>query len=145
MNGNHTSEELFIDDVRDVVRSKMDQKGLEFKDVAESIGVDPVFFVSTLFGQQRLPYEAAEKLATLLEIEPDLTEYLSTIPIRSSDTFISRLNEMVDLYGEAIKELTYENFGDGILSAVDVKVRFERKGDRAIVTIDSKFLPYTPY
>jgi cyanate lyase len=145
MNGNHTSEEVYIDDVRDVVRSKMDQKGLEFKDVAEHIGVDPVFFVSTLFGQQRLPFEAAEKLAALLEIETGLAEYLSTIPIRSTDTFMARLNEMVDLYGEAIKELTYENFGDGILSAVDVKVHFERKGDRAIVTIDSKFLPYSPY
>jgi len=86
MNGNHTSEEVYIDDVRDVVRSKMDQKGLEFKDVALHIGVDPVFFVSTLFGQQRLPFEAAEKLAALLEIETGLTEYrpfLSVPPTRS--------------------------------------------------------------
>lgn len=145
MNGNHSSEEFYIDDVREAIRSKMEEKGLEYTDVAKSIGLDPVFFVATLFGQQRLPLEASEKLAQLLDIEPGITEYLATIPVRSTDTFITRLHEMVDLYGEAIKELTYESFSDGILSAVDVKVHFVRKGERALITIDSKFLPYKPY
>lgn len=145
MNGNHTSQEFYIDDVREAIRSKMAEKGLEYQDVAKSIGVDPVFFVATLFGQQRLPLEASQKLAELLEIEAGITEYLTTIPDRSTDTFATRLQEIMDLYGEAIKELTYESFGDGILSAVDVKVHFSRKGERALITIDSKFLPYKPY
>jgi len=145
MGGNHTGEELYIDEVREIIQSSMEDKCLSYQSISDHIGVDKVFFVATIFGQQSLPSEAANKLSQVLEIDKQITDSLTALPSRSSDPFVYRLHEILEVYGESLKELMLENFGDGILSAVDVKVHFEKKGDRAIITLDSKYLPYKPY
>jgi cyanate lyase len=66
-------------------------------------------------------------------------------PIRNSDPLVYRLHELIDVYGDAIREWTFETFGDGILSAIDLKINCERRGDRAILTLDSKFLAYKEF
>jgi cyanate lyase len=66
-------------------------------------------------------------------------------PIRNSDPFKYRLHEMVDVYADALRDLTNEQFGDGILSAIDLSIQFERQGERAVITLSSKFLPYKQF
>ena len=67
-------------------------------------------------------------------------------PCPPSDPTIYRFHEALDVYGEALKELIHEEFGDGIMSAINFKVDFARRsdpgGDRVVVTFDGKFLPY---
>jgi cyanate lyase len=138
-----TAESLgeLLDDLRD----RRLELGLSLNALAEKIGKSPIFLGAVLSGQGMLTADTAKKLAEALSIDESSLAPLMTPPIRNSDPLVYRLHELVDVYGDAIREWTFETFGDGILSAIDLKINVERKGERAVITLDSKFLPYKEF
>ena len=132
-------------------------KGLTWKTiVAEIGGGSEVYLTAALLGQMKLRPEQAERAAQLLALDEDEQRLLQEIPYRGSlptvvptDPLIYRFYELVQVYGTTWKELIQEEFGDGIMSAIDFDTTIERqpdpKGDRVNLTFSGKFLPYKEY
>jgi cyanate lyase len=132
-------------------------KGLTWKAiVAEIGGGSAVYLTAALMGQMKLRPEQAERAASLFELGEDEKLLLQEIPYRGSlpsvvptDPLIYRFYELVQVYGTTWKELIQEEFGDGIMSAIDFDMAIERqpdpKGDRVKLTLSGKFLPYKEY
>ena len=132
-------------------------KGLSWKTiVAEIGGGSAVYLTAALMGQMKLRPEQAERAAKLFELGEDETLLLQEIPYRGlmptvvpTDPLIYRFYELVQVYGTTWKELIQEEFGDGIMSAIDFDMAIERqpdpKGDRVKLTLSGKFLPYKEY
>ena len=132
-------------------------KSLSWKTiVAEIGGGSAVYLTAALMGQMKLRAEQAERAAKLLDLGEEETSLLQEIPNRGSlptavptDPLIYRFYELVQVYGTTWKELIQEEFGDGIMSAIDFDVAIERqpdpKGDRVKLTLSGKFLPYKEY
>ena len=132
-------------------------KGLTWKTiVAEIGGGTAVYLTAALMGQMKLRPEQAERAAKLLGLDADEERLLQEIPYRGSlptpvptDPLIYRFYELVQVYGTTWKELIQEEFGDGIMSAIDFDMAIERqpdpKGDRVKLTLSGKFLPYEEY
>jgi cyanate lyase len=132
-------------------------KGLSWKTiVAEIGGGTAVYLTAALMGQMKLRPEQAERAARLFELDDDEQRSLQEIPYRGSlptvvptDPLIYRFYELVQVYGTTWKELIQEEFGDGIMSAIDFDMTIERqpdpKGDRVRLTLSGKFLPYKEY
>jgi cyanate lyase len=128
-----------------------------WKDVASAISDgSPIVAVAALFGQMRLTPQEAEKAAKLLELSDEEQEMLTEIPYRGSlppgpptDPLIYRFYELVQVYGTTWKALIEEEFGDGIMSAIDFDMTMERqpdpKGDRVKIELTGKFLSYKRY
>jgi cyanate lyase len=129
--------------------------GLTWKAISGTLGdASPVFYTAALLGHQMLSLEEARKAAILLELEeaaalmlaepPEERGGLQTMP--PSDPLIYRFYELVQGYGPTWKALINEEFGDGIMSAIDFNMKIERepdpKGDRVNITMSGKFLPY---
>lgn len=143
------------DELARAIQANMKAKGLHYKDVAEAAGLSPVFTTAALLGQMALPEEAAKKAADLLGL-PEAAAMLAEIPARGTpglavpaDPLIYRFYEVVQVYGDTLKALIEDEFGDGIMSAIDFDLAVERqpdpKGDRVKVTMCGKFLPYKKY
>jgi cyanate lyase len=116
----------------------------------------PIFITAALLGQMRLLPEQAGKAAKLLGLSADDAAELTEIPYRGSlpsavptDPLIYRFYELIQVYGTTFKALIQEEFGDGIMSAIDFDMQLERlpdpKGDRVKLTMSGKFLPYKRY
>jgi len=132
-------------------------KGLSWKTIAAEIGGGTaVYLTAALMGQMKLRPEQAERAARLFELDDDEQRLLQEIPYRGSlptavptDPLIYRFYELVQVYGTTWKELIQEEFGDGIMSAIDFDMTIERqpdpKGDRVKLTLSGKFLPYKEY
>jgi len=132
-------------------------KGLTWKAmVAEIGGGSAVYLTAALMGQMKLRPEQAERAAKLFGLDDDEKRQLQEIPYRGSlptvvptDPLIYRFHELVQVYGTTWKELIQEEFGDGIMSAIDFDMAIERqpdpKGDRVKLTLSGKFLPYKEY
>ena len=132
-------------------------KGLTWKAiVAEVGGGSAVYLTAALMGQMRLRADQAERAAKLFDLDKDEKQLLQEIPYRGSlpsvvptDPLIYRFYELVQVYGTTWKELIQEEFGDGIMSAIDFDMAIERqpdpKGDRVKLTLSGKFLPYKEY
>ena len=132
-------------------------KGLTWKAiVAEVGGGSAVYLTAALMGQMRLRADQAERAAKLFDLDKDEKQLLQEIPYRGSlpsvvptDPLIYRFYELVQVYGTTWKELIQEEFGDGIMSAIDFDMAIERqpdpKGDRVTLTLSGKFLPYKEY
>jgi cyanate lyase len=129
--------------------------GLTWKTIAEALGKgSPVFYTAALLGHQTLTPEEAQKAGTLLELNEEQTRMLAEPPdergsglkMPPADPLIYRFYEIVQGYGPTLKELIGEEFGDGIMSAIDFSMQVEResdpKGDRVKITMSGKFLPY---
>jgi cyanate lyase len=132
------------------------QKDLTWNDIAAKIGHAPVWTCAACLGQMSMTPESAAKTAALLDLSPEDTETLEAIPYRGSlptaiptDPLIYRFYELVSVYGTTWKELIQEEFGDGIMSAIDYDMTLERqpdqKGDRVKITMSGKFLGYKRY
>ena len=124
--------------------------------VAEIGGGTAVYLTAALMGQMKLRPEQAERAAKLFGLGKDEKTMLQEIPYRGSlpsvvptDPLIYRFYELVQVYGTTWKELIQEEFGDGIMSAIDFDMAIERqpdpKGDRVKLTLSGKFLPYKEY
>ena len=132
-------------------------KGLTWKTiVAEIGGGSAVYLTAALMGQMKLRSEQAERAAELFELGDDEKRLLQEIPYRGSlpsvvptDPLIYRFYELVQVYGTTWKEAIQEEFGDGIMSAIDFDMAIERqpdqKGDRVKITMSGKFLQYKEY
>ena len=132
-------------------------KGLSWRTiVAEIGGGSAVYLTAALMGQMKLRPAQAERAAALLALDEDEKRLLQEIPYRGSlptvvptDPLIYRFYELVQVYGTTWKELIQEEFGDGIMSAIDFDMTIERqpdpKGDRVKLTLSGKFLPYKEY
>jgi cyanate lyase len=128
-------------------------RGLTWQQLADAIGKPVVWTTAALLGQHPIPSEQGHKLVELLGIDASLVPVLAAVPMRGglptavpTDPTIYRFYEVLQVYGGAIKELIHEEFGDGIMSAINFSLNIEKKsnpaGDRVVVTLDGKFLPY---
>ena len=129
------------------------RKGLTFEAIAREVGRHKVWVASALLGQSTMSAEEAQKAAALLGLGPDVAAALQQIPTKGSvgqpvpvDPLIYRFHEITQVYGTTLKAIIHEMFGDGIMSAIDftldVQKKADPKGDRVVVTMDGKFLPY---
>ncbi len=131
--------------------------GLTWKDLAAALGSQSVvFYTAALLGQHPLNKEEAEKAATLLELDDVDALVLAESPERGvgavmppTDPLLYRFYELVQNMGPTWKQLIQEEFGDGIMSAIDFNMSIEREpnpaGDRVRITMSGKFLPYKRY
>ena len=135
-----------------VVAAKLAKK-LTWKALAEACGRSEVWTTSALLGQQAMSAEEATAAGRLLGLGNEEVALLQVPPSKgslgtqiSTDPLIYRFHEIVQVYGTTLKELIHENFGDGIMSAIDFEMYLEKladpKGDRVKVTMHGKFLPY---
>ena len=134
-------------------------KGASWEEIAAAAGMSPVFVVSACLGQNALPAEAAAKVTEFLDFgnqAKDVEIALQLPPKKaqeaemvSKDPLIYRFHEITYVYGDTIKALIHEKFGDGIMSAIDFDLVIEKvenpKGDRVKVTMTGKFLPYNQW
>jgi cyanate lyase len=128
-------------------------KGLTWQQLADAVDRPVVWTTSALLGQHPIPSELGKKLAEMLGLDEAVVPVLAAVPMRGglptavpTDPTIYRFYEALQVYGGAIKELIHEQFGDGIMSAINFSVTMDKKphpaGDRVVVTFDGKFLPY---
>jgi cyanate lyase len=129
--------------------------GLSWREIAEKLGNgSPVFYTAALLGHHALKPEEAARAGDLLNLGEAEVAILAEIPenrgasleMPPSDPLVYRFYEIVQGYGPTLKALINEEFGDGIMSAIDFSLEIERepdpKGDRVRVTMSGKFLPY---
>lgn len=134
-----------------ILQAKQD-KGLLWSDIAKSAGLSAEFTCAACLGMHHLEKQQADAVAELLGLGRTVSAELQHFPYKTwsqsipTDPVIYRWYEMVGVYGETIKELIHEKFGDGIMSAIDFTMNIDKqedpKGDRVLVTISGKFLPY---
>lgn len=134
------------------IRQARQRNGLTWAAIAEAIGRPKEWTVSALLGQHPVPEAEARRVGDLLGLDEDSVAALMQQPYRASlgdaasDPTIYRFLEAIAVYGPAIKELIHEEFGDGIMSAINFKIDVSRRpdptGDRVVVTFDGKFLDY---
>jgi cyanate lyase len=131
------------------------REGLTWKQLAQALGTgSTVFYTAALLGQQTLTIEEARRAAAVLKLDEDAARILAEPPderganlkMPPTDPLIYRFYELVQGYGPTLKALINEEFGDGIMSAIDFVMDIEResdaKGDRVRITMSGKFLPY---
>lgn len=128
------------------------KKKLSWAQIADKIGKSPVWVTSACLGMNSMPPEFAVKLGRVLGLSKEIVSVLQECPHKSweksvpTDPLVYRLYEIVGVYGDTIKTLIHEEFGDGIMSAIDFGMEIERiadpKGDRVKITMHGKFLPY---
>lgn len=127
-------------------------KGITWHDIAKAAGLSEEFTCSACLGMNHLEKRQADAVVKLLGLGKDVSTALQQYPLKTwnqtipTDPVIYRWYEIVGVYGETIKELINEKFGDGIMSAIDFSMKIEKqkdpKGDRVLVTLSGKFLPY---
>jgi cyanate lyase len=141
------------DAASEAVRAAMLARGLTFADIADQLGRPKVWVAAAILGQHPFGPDEAAKLAALLELDDDAAAALQLIPTRGGlgaavpvDPTIYRFYELIQVYGPALKALIHEEFGDGIMSAINFRADIQRiadpAGDRVRITLDGKFLPY---
>ncbi len=143
-------------DVTEMILSAKRKKGLKWVDIAKKIGHSKEWVTAAMLGQMTLTKIEAEKTGKLFGLDKEAVLILQEVPYKGSlptsvptDQLIYRWYELVNVYGTTIKELIHEEFGDGIMSAIDFSMDIERqpdpKGDRVKVILSGKFLPYKTY
>jgi cyanate lyase len=142
--------------IEKIVRIKIGQD-LTWAGLAELAGgLSKEYVTAGLMGQMTLPKQAAEAIGHRLGLDPFEIKLLQVPPYRGSlptavptDPLIYRFYEMVAVYGTTFKALIHEEFGDGIMSAIDFRMDISREpndaGDRVAITMSGKFLPYKTY
>ena len=127
-------------------------KGVSWESLAEAIGMSPVWTTSACLGMNAMTEDLAYALCETLALDKSVAEALQACPYKTwdsavpQDPLIYRFYEVIGVYGDTLKELIHEKFGDGIMSAIDFRMSVDKeenpKGDRVVVTLNGKFLPY---
>jgi len=127
-------------------------KKLTWEIMAEDIDVSPVWLASACLGMNSASPKQAQAITQYLGLDQEVAEALTAYPTKvwdqavPTDPLIYRLYEVVGVYGETLKEVIQEKFGDGIMSAIDFSMDVDKqedvKGDRVVLTLNGKFLPY---
>jgi cyanate lyase len=144
-----------IDVTEKIVTTKV-AKGIKWSDVAAKVGQSKEWTTAACLGQMTLTAEQAGVVAEIFELSEAEKKWLMVVPYKGSlptsvptDPLIYRFYELVNVYGTTFKELIHEEFGDGIMSAIDFKMDLKREpnpaGDRVSITMSGKFLPYKTY
>ena len=131
------------------------RKGLTWADISERVGMSEVWLASVFYGESSTNAEIAQKLAKLLDLGETVANALLEYPLRGNslvdkpiptDPLLYRFYEILAVYGLSLKDVIQEKFGEGIMSAIDftldVQKQADPKGDRVVVTMNGKFLPY---
>ena len=129
------------------------KKKLTFEAIARAVGRHKVWVTSALLGQSTMSAEEAQKATAALGLGPEVAAALQEMPTKGSvgmtvpvDPLIYRFHEITQVYGTTLKAIIHEMFGDGIMSAIDFELDVQKKedpkGDRVVVTMSGKFLPY---
>ncbi|WP_455221587.1 cyanase [Kaarinaea lacus] len=139
-------------EMTETIMTAKTKSGLGWEAIAAEVGLAPVFLTSACLGMNSLTAEYADKLCRVLGLPTEVSTALQQFPHKSwdktipTDPVIYRWYEIVGVYGETIKELIHEKFGDGIMSAIDFSMHIDKEenpaGDRVKVTMSGKFLPY---
>ena len=143
-------------DVTEKIITQKVAKGLKWADVAARVGLSKEWVTAACLGQMTLNAEQAGVVAEIFGLSADEKKWLMVVPNKGSlptsvptDPLIYRFYELVNVYGTTFKELIHEEFGDGIMSAIDFRMDLQRepdpKGDRVSITMSGKFLPYKTY
>ena len=142
--------------VTDMIQSAKILKGIKWSQIAEVVGQSKEWSTAACLGQMAMTKQQAEAVGELLELTDEAIAWLQIVPYKGSlptevptDPLIYRWYELVSVYGTTLKELIHEEFGDGIMSAIDFSMDLQRendpKGDRVSVVMSGKFLPYQMY
>ncbi len=144
---------MIREEATELVLEAKKEKGLTFEAISNKVGRHKVWTTAALMGQHPMPTEVAETVVDLLGLDAEVSKALQEIPMRGAletdvptDPTIYRIHEITQVYGTTIKALIHEEFGDGIMSAINFNMDIERveneKGDRVKITYEGKFLPY---
>jgi cyanate lyase len=130
-------------------------RGLTFDQIAKAVEMGEVYIASVFYGENSTTPEVAKRLQKVLDLDDDTTQALSKFSLKGNslgnrsiptDPLLYRFYEILAVYGLSLKDVIQEKFGDGIMSAIDftldVSKQPDPKGDRVIVTMNGKFLPY---
>lgn len=131
-------------------------KGLKWEEVAKKVGQSKEWTTALCLGQMTATPAQAKVLGKIFGLSTDEQKWLMVVPYKGSlptsvptDPLIYRFYELVSVYGTTFKELIHEEFGDGIMSAIDFKMDLKRQpdpnGDRVNIAMSGKFLPYKQY
>ena len=143
-------------DVTEKIITAKVARGLTWAEVAGRVGLSKEWTTAACLGQMTLDAEQAQVVGELFGLDAEECKWLQVVPYKGSlptavptDPLIYRWYEIVSVYGTTIKELIHEEFGDGIMSAIDFSMDLTRepdpKGDRVRVVLSGKFLPYKAY
>jgi cyanate lyase len=142
-------------DLTEIIFSIKKEKDLTWQAIADAIGMSVVWTTSACLGMNSCKPEVAEKLVEFLGLPEEAKSVLMEYPTKEwdkdvpQDPLVYRLYEVVGVYGDTLKEVIQEKFGDGIMSAIDFSMEVDKeenpKGDRVILTLNGKFLPYASW
>lgn len=143
-------------EVTELILSQKVIKGIKWGNVAAEIGLSKEWTTAACLGQMTFDKAQAEKVGEIFDLPDEAVAWLQIVPYKGSlptavptDPLIYRWYEVVSVYGSTIKELIHEEFGDGIMSAIDFTMEIDReedpKGDRVSVNLSGKFLPYKSF
>jgi cyanate lyase len=144
------------EDVTDLIAFRRIKKGIKWSGVAKKVGQSKEWTTAACLGQMQMTKKQAEAVGKLFDLPEEAVMVLQTVPYKGSlptavpaDPLIYRFYELVNVYGTTLKELIHEEFGDGIMSAIDFSMDITRepheKGDRVRIELSGKFLPYKTY
>ena len=144
-----------LDVTEKIITAKVMQ-GLKWADVAAKVGLSKEWVTAACLGQMTLNAEQANVVGEFFGLSSDECKWLMVVPYKGSlptsvptDPLIYRFYELISVYGTTFKELIHEEFGDGIMSAIDFKMDLKREpntaGDRVNIQMSGKFLPYKTY
>ena len=142
--------------VTDMILAAKVRKDLKWVQVADAVGQSKEWTTAACLGQMTFSKTQAQVVGELFDLSDEAVAWLQIAPYKGSlptavptDPLIYRLYELVNVYGSTIKELVHEEFGDGIMSAIDFSMDIQReedpKGDRVNMVMSGKFLPYKTY
>ncbi|KKB63175.1 cyanate hydratase [Robbsia andropogonis] len=138
-----------------IIATKVAQD-IKWADVAKKVGLSKEWVTAACLGQMTLDKNQAFIIADIFGLSEEEAKWLTVTPYKGSlltsvptDPLIYRFYELVNVYGTTFKELIHEEFGDGIMSAIDFKMDLQRQpdpnGDRVSIALSGKFLPYKQY
>jgi cyanate lyase len=144
------------DEVTEKIVATKVRQGLKWADVAAKVGLSKEWVTAACLGQMTLNAQQAAVIGEIFSLSEQERKWLTVVPYKGSlptsvptDPLIYRFYELVNVYGTTIKELIHEEFGDGIMSAIDFTMELKReadpKGDRVSIAMSGKFLPYKTY
>jgi cyanate lyase len=146
---------MAVTKLKDQIREKRLSKKVSIADIAKAVQKNPIFVAAALNNNHRLTPEEAKKVGSMLDLDQEATASLSAFPVRAdfpnmTDPFKYRLLEVIGVYGDALREMANEMFGDGIMSAIDFSIDMEKvKGsqgeDRCKITLNGKWLEYKTF
>ncbi len=131
-------------------------KNIRWTDVAKKVGQSKEWTTAACLGQMTLTAAQAKSVGEIFDLSADDIRWLQRVPYKGSlptaiptDPLIYRFYELINVYGTTLKELIHEEFGDGIMSAIDFSMELTRepdpKGDRVRIVLSGKYLPYKTY